>query len=92
MNQEQLLQQINLLKIRTFDAEERAQALTNSIHTFLTEVQKITGKTDLSLQGVYDLIVELNNSVNKTNETSQTPAEDTPEESVLLVEESKKSK
>lgn len=59
MAQEQLqnLQdQINVLKIRTFDAEERVKEQTRAIQEFLDAVAQVMQKDEVTLQVVYDFI------------------------------------
>lgn len=54
----QLEQNINALKIRVFDAEEKFSNLSQNIQVFLNESAKVMDKESTSLQEIYDILVK----------------------------------
>lgn len=66
MNEQLVQEQIKDLKVRVFDAEEALKQNHNVIQNFLNEVAKVLGEQDVTLQTVYDYIVDT-----KSQETSE---------------------
>ena len=70
---DQLQNQINILKIRVFDAEEQLKNQTLAIQNFLNEVANILEKDEITMQDVYDYIIKVNQ---KSEESKQVNPEE----------------
>lgn len=79
----QLEQNINTLKIRVFDAEEKFSNLSQNIQVFLNESAKVMDKESTTLQEIYDILVKHFEPVEKVEpnkEVKQTKTKKTTDE------------
>ena len=65
----QLEQNINALKIRVFDAEEKFSNLSQNIQVFLNESAKVMDKESTTLQEIYDILVKHFEPVKEVKQT-----------------------